>query len=493
MSDSASVSDTDGQLMLSEYLERSDLQHFIQQVTAPDANKQFISFTFPVPRFDPLACLEILSESTSEFNFYWEKPDQELALSAGGELETIRDEGGDRFRDIARRVAQIEQSSASFTLCNHSLSGIHFLGGFSFFDNVKSRWWKPFGSGSLTVPRWQLIREGKLGLLTINMKLDDGEDQAAASKKLASQLHRFEQLFRLNMKPPPFTSNTINLEEHTVPADQPEAEWTKIVEEAKELINNNAFDKIVLAREVVRTTRQPISPTQVLNTLRGQYPACYNFLIQNSEGKSFLGCSPERLVSFQKNYLLTDSLAGSVSRGKTATEDIHLEKFLLNSSKNRSEHQFVTDAIEKHLAPFIRKIERADQPDVKKLKNVQHLHTPVRAWLKQDTDRYSILEKLHPTPAVGGHPRDRAVPYISKLENFDRGWYAGPVGWFNLNGGGEFAVAIRSSLVDGNKARLFAGCGIVKDSDPRTEWEETNLKLMPILAALESNGDRQAE
>ncbi|MDR8391114.1 isochorismate synthase [Aliifodinibius sp. S!AR15-10] len=492
MNESASVSDIDGQQTLLEYLDAPSLQHFIDGIVTNDKGKTLLSFTFPVPQFDPLACLEMLPDTANEFNFYWEKPDQQLAFSAGGEVAILKNKGDGRFESIARQVDEIKKQSASFSLLRHSLSGIHLLGGFSFFETVKSRWWQSFGSGSLTVPEWLLIQDGKLGLLTITLRYSPGDSLETITGKLELHLQRFEQLFRLNVELPDFPLNGFKFNRHSISSEQPESAWTNNVEQAKELIAKKKFDKIVLAREVVRHTDHPIVVTQVMNTLRSQYPSCYNFLIRDKQGKAFLGCSPERLVSFKKNYLLTDSLAGSVSRGKTATEDVHLEKYLLNSEKNRREHQFVTSAIEEHLQPFTHDIERAEQPDVKKLKNVQHLYTPVRAWLKEDTNQFSILNKLHPTPAVGGHPRSQAVPYIDSLEEFDRGWYAGPVGWFNLNGGGEFAVAIRSSLVDGNTARVFAGCGIVEDSDPQTEWEETNLKLMPILSALENNEGKKA-
>lgn len=481
------------QQSITDYLDRQELLEFLREQTStiPESGK-ICSFTFPVPEFDPLACLEIISEA-DEFNFYWEKPDQELALSAGGELLKIQKEGSKRFEKMAERAEHINMQSSSFSLIPHSLSGIHFLGGFSFFDRVESSWWKPFGSAAFTIPRWMLIRDGKLGLLTLTMRVGKNDTQSDILEEIEQQLNRFKQVFDLDEQLPERETGRLRSNHQNRRTVPPDEQWLRIVEEAQELINEQNFAKIVLAREEIHHTDQPIVATKVLNTLRNQYPSCYNFLIRNKEGATFIGCSPERLVSFKKNYLLTESLAGSISRGKTATEDVHLEKYLLNSTKNRNEHQFVTNAIEESLQPFTNKIERAENPDVKKLKNVQHLFTPVRAWLNDNANLFDILQQLHPTPAVGGHPRQQAVPYIKKLEQFDRGWYAGPVGWFNLDGGGEFAVAIRSSLIDGNTARTFAGCGIVADSNPIAEWEETNLKLMPILSALEQNEVRKSE
>ncbi|MDX1636479.1 MAG: isochorismate synthase [Balneolaceae bacterium] len=489
----ASVSDTDGRRRLTSFLEETDLRKFIESQLESNSRIKALSFTFPVPAFDPLACLEMLPGTNQSSTFYWEKPDQELALAAGGEAGTLQSSGADRFNDIAQQIEQLKQQTGSYTAVRHSLAGIHLVGGFSFFDTIESEAWSSFGAGTLTLPEWLLVRDGKLCLLTTTIPLQPNDTPETIAGHLRDSVQKFDRLFELQIQPDGFNNNSFSQLDQDEFANTPEEQWTGIVERARELIDRQRFEKIVLAREVKRRLREPVVPTQVMNILRSQYPSCYNFMIQTSSGSVFLGSSPERLVSFHKNYLLTDSLAGSISRGKTATEDLHLERNLMNSRKNRREHQFVTNAIENHLQPFISRIERSDDPDIKKLKNVQHLHTPVRAWLKEESSRFFILSKLHPTPAVGGYPREKAVPYIRELEQFDRGWYAGPVGWFNLEGGGEFSVAIRSCLIDGNCARLYAGCGIVNDSDPHTEWEETNLKLMPILSALESNEGSSSE
>lgn len=480
---------------LPDYLTHPEVVKNMEQLVSSGENYRYASFTFPVQAFDPLACLEMLSR-TGEFHFYWEHPEQGIAFSAGEQLVEMKTSGADRFRDMAHKVEEIRQQSASFSLVKHSLAGMHLVGGFAFFNEIGDgdEDWQSFGPASLTIPGWMLIKDGKLGLLTLTVKFEPGDTRAAIAERLESHLSRFEKLYHfegnLNRDSDRTSEWTPTHLDTLGPTDY---SWIETIDKAKALIERKSFEKIVLAREVRWKFESDVTPTHVLNRLRNQYPSCYNFLIQNSEGKSFIGCSPERLISFHKNYLLTESLAGSTPRGKTATEDLFLEKRLLTSAKNRREHQFVMKAIEKRLSPFIRKLEKADSPGVKKLKNVQHLFTPVTAWLKEEVDRFSILEQLHPTPAVGGYPREKAVPHIRGLELFDRGWYAGPVGWLNLNGGGEFAVAIRSGLIRNRTVRLFAGCGIIEDSDPQTEWEETNLKLMPMLSAFRHDEVRQTE
>jgi menaquinone-specific isochorismate synthase len=160
------------------------------------------------------------------------------------------------------------------------------------------------------------------------------------------------------------------------------------------------------------------------------------------------------------------------------------EQDLAVSSKEQQEHNFVVEDIQNRLKPFVDHFGMNEQPEIRKLANVQHLYTPIRASLKSNVDILSVIERLHPTPAVGGFPRKDAIPFIKKLENFERGWYASPVGWLNSKGRGEFGVAIRSGLLMGSSAHFYAGCGIVAESDPYDEWEETHLKFQPMLSAL---------
>ena len=198
-----------------------------------------------------------------------------------------------------------------------------------------------------------------------------------------------------------------------------------------------------------------------------------------------MGCTPEKLVSVESSKVLTEGLAGSISRGKTASQDARLEQQLLDSQKDLEEHQYVVDAIQDKLREFTYDIKYPDVPTVKKITNVQHLYTPIQATLSGKPDPLELVEKLHPTPAVGGFPQDNALPHIQQLEQFERGWYGGPIGWLNTHGRCEFAVSIRSGLIQKNNIQFFAGCGIVEDSNPLTEWEETKLKLIPMLNAVE--------
>jgi isochorismate synthase len=178
------------------------------------------------------------------------------------------------------------------------------------------------------------------------------------------------------------------------------------------------------------------------------------------------------------------ALAGSFPRGATVGDDQALGAQLLASAKERHEHAVVVRNIRSVLADLCMRIEAPATPTLMKMRNVQHLFTPVTAQLRGNSSVLTLVERLHPTPAVGGWPREVALAFLREHEELDRGWYAAPIGWLDANGDGEFAVALRSALVDGTSATLFAGCGIVADSDPQSEYQETLLKLRPMLNAL---------
>jgi len=467
---------------LPEILGQPAFRDYLDQCLEKPSDLSFISITIPVKAFDPLACLEIRGDQ-EQFQNYWEKPDRGLALAGGTELLRITAEGVDRFASVSRQVKELKKQVSTYSFIEHSLSGPHLLGGFSFFDSVDDDFWRPYGSASFTLPEWLLVRDGELGLLTLTIDLGSHPGRESIISRLENRLLEFERIFNLNpgdiIKPANRNATHSEFDLPTV-----DRGWIENIDWATSLIRDGEFKKIVIARDLEVNGSKELSPTLMLHHLRNRYPSCFSFMIRRDRTSSFIGCSPERLVSFKTGYLLTEGLAGSISRGGTASEDAYFEKRLVNSHKNRNEHRFVVDAIVKRLEPFVQRIEKSDIPAIRKLSNVQHLLTPITAWLKKEVNRFDILEQLHPTPAVGGFPRDEALPFIRRLELFDRGWYAGSIGWLNLTDGGEFTVAIRSGLIQNHEARFYAGCGIVADSDPETEWEESNLKLRPMLSAL---------
>lgn len=273
--------------------------------------------------------------------------------------------------------------------------------------------------------------------------------------------------------------------------------WTEAVTAALEAIAAGALAKVVLARRLHVRAGTAFDPGTVLRRLRAEYPECFVFAVAG-DGRGpggrgvFLGASPERLVRLREARLETAALAGSTARGASAAEDEALARALLQSPKERQEHALVVRMLRETLAPVCRGLEIAPEPRLLRLRNVQHLHTPIHGVV-DGVMLPQLVARLHPTPALGGWPRERALAFIRRWEGGSRGWYGGAVGWFDHRGDGEMAVAIRSGLLRGAEAWLFAGCGVVAGSDPEREWRETALKLQPLAAALGVEPDLGAE
>jgi isochorismate synthase len=200
--------------------------------------------------------------------------------------------------------------------------------------------------------------------------------------------------------------------------------------------------------------------------------------------RTFLGATPERLVSVTGRSFRTVALAGSARRDADPAVDERLAAELLASEKEHEEHRIVVDVLRAALAPVATRLDIDEAPSVVRLRTIQHLRTAIEGELGAPGGLLGLVERLHPTPAVGGAPRELALEMIGEQEGLDRGWYAGPVGWLDAAGDGEFVVAIRSGVVAGRLASLFAGCGIVADSDPVREWDESTNKLRALANAL---------
>lgn len=247
------------------------------------------------------------------------------------------------------------------------------------------------------------------------------------------------------------------------------------IAEAVREIRSDRYQKVVLAGS--RTYRAPrVAPAEILGRLGDAFPTCCVFSWR-SGGLTWLGASPEPLAACRDGSVDLVSLAGSRRRGSIPPEDLALERELLASPKERWEHQLVVDAIRSEVADLVTGLDGPDEPTVMKLANIQHLYTPLRARLLPGAGLLDVVRRLHPTPAVGGWPRPEALDAIRRLERLDRGWYAGPIGWIDPAGNGEFVVGLRTALVGDGLARLYAGAGIVADSEPAAELEEIETKL----------------
>ena len=270
-------------------------------------------------------------------------------------------------------------------------------------------------------------------------------------------------------------------DEFTLTPSLPHAEWKEIVAAAVKRIAAGDFDKVVLARRVDIAANRPFIKSDVLARLVALYPSCMVFSVDG-----FIGASPELLIARAGDQVTSHPLAGTVARSGDAHADEALVAGLMASPKARREHGVVIDALRAALAPVCVDLDVPDRPSVLGLRNVSHLATRITARVRPSTPltALELAARVHPSPAVGGNPTPPALRYLQEVEGFDRGRYAGPVGWVDARGDGAWAVGIRSAELAGARASIFAGNGMVEGSDPADELAETQLKLQALLAAL---------
>ena len=260
--------------------------------------------------------------------------------------------------------------------------------------------------------------------------------------------------------------------------------WTAAVETAAKRLRAGDAAKVVLAREVIARGDGVVSAGMVARSLRAAYPSCFTYLVTGADGTAFAGASPELLVRRSGGRAYSQPMAGSVARGVNEADDDRFARQLVESAKDNAEHRIASEFVVKALRKFSRSVE-AGAPEVVRFTNIQHLATTITAELAAPAaEALDLAAALHPTPAVGGWPRDAAEALIDELEGLERGWYAGGVGWTDGQGDGEFAVALRCGLLWEDGARLYAGVGVMPDSDPARELEETELKFKALLMAL---------
>ncbi|MFV2195321.1 isochorismate synthase [Nocardiopsis sp. LOL_012] len=255
--------------------------------------------------------------------------------------------------------------------------------------------------------------------------------------------------------------------------------WTDAVGGTVERIRSGLLDKAVLARDAVAVAEAPIDVRTLLERLRLRYPGCFTFSVDG-----MVGATPELLLRREGDRLTSLVLAGTRPRGRDAGEDRRLAEEMVSSPKDVEEHRLAVDSLRTALGPLTRELDVPDTPELLALANVQHLATPVSARLAPGVSALEAVAALHPTAAVGGTPTADAMRLIAEVEGMDRGGYAGPVGWLDGAGNAEWGIALRSARVEGARARLFAGCGIVAGSDPRAELAETEAKFRVMREAL---------
>jgi isochorismate synthase len=430
---------------------------------------------------------------TASERMYWCLPSERTCHLALGAAAVILADGENRSADVRRQMHQygvvLEATDTVGSVVQESRDATAvWFGGMSFDIGERRSPWVNWPEAKFVLPHLWICRTDAGCRVTAMVVIGDGQDVEAQWMGLQRQV---QSLTRLNQRD---ADGQRVVQSHGTAAEPgvDRKQWEWAVARTAEDIRHGRYEKVVLARyELVEGIRKPLS--RVLETLEATYPDSQVFAIWN-QGQCFLAASPERLVSVSGSRVDVDCLAGTIGRGSTPDEDAALERKLLASAKDRHEHEVVRACITEQLqAARVRSIDYPKQPLIKKLANVQHLHTPIVAVRNPEQTVLDLVERLHPTPAVAGMPRDQALQVIRQREGMDRGWYAGPVGWMNARGEGQFAVALRCALVMEDNAYLFAGAGIMGDSDPASEWQETKMKLRAVQSALMANNGGVAE
>lgn len=465
------------------------------------------SLVTPVEPQDPLLAFQRARALGPRF--FWndrrsEDPAKRLALVGVGEAHRVEGEGGDRFLAVASGWAGVTEQ-AWVEGPQVPASGPVFLGGFAFDPAGREAPygapgataatpirgalgvpgpspWGDFPAALMRVPQLLLSEWGRACWLTVNAWVEPGLEVEELARRLARGVRSF-----LGGEPAGKDPAGAALHSAAVASRVPDgdpAPWYEAVARAAQAVREGLVAKVVLARPQMVQLPEAVTPDRILAALAVQNPRATLFCLEVGES-AFLGATPEHLAQVAGGWVESMALAGSAPRGATPEEDERLGLELLASPKNREEHQIVVSAVRQALEPLTSRLEVAPEPGLLKLPTIQHLFTPVRGLLKDGATLLQVVERMHPTPAVGGAPKAAALELIRRLEGWDRGWYAGPVGWMDQAGNGAFAVALRSGVLRGREAHLFAGCGIVGASRPEEEYREWQIKLRPMLAALE--------
>lgn len=427
-----------------------------------------------VERLSALAFFESGEEAFEGKRFFWQNREKNFTLVGLGHAHTIEsNEEDNRYEEVEKQWQKLIGYS---NYADYEQQPILF-GSFT-FDPKKgvSDEWSSFSHANFALATHQLVIRNEKTFINTHA-LSNKEITALEIQALLEE--RDELLHKVQVR----GSKTYS-KSKVVSMEEPyKEEYLQSISNVTDEIKAGKADKVVIARSLALEFEQEVSASNVLTQVYNEQPESYLFG-QECGGNLFFGASPERLVAVKDGEANSSCIAGSIKRGATKELDRQLGEVLLNDAKNLQEHQYVVDMITKSFEETCSSYTVPDRPQLLKIRDIQHLYTPVEGQLKQDATILQMVEKLHPTPALGGAPRGKAMEMIRQYEPMNRGIYAGPIGWMNAEGDGEFAVAIRSALLQSTKAYLYAGGGIVADSEPQSEYEETLVKFRPMIRAL---------
>jgi menaquinone-specific isochorismate synthase len=446
------------------------------------ATGHFARAEISVENISPLSWL---AAQNHPFKGYWSARDGSLEVAGIGEADEIKSSemtpsprsDGERAGVRGRSEPEIPTTGNLFHQIFQRLENcdpeIRYFGGFRFGPwHPTDHAWRPFGAYRFLLPQIELVRRGDAVSLACNIPANNAGMAESTIAAIAG--------INMNVKPargplpPPLTRVDLPVR----------AQWDREIAAVQTAIADNKLRKLVLARRACFDFSQPLDAFELLMRLRESTADCYHFGGIHAGGRvAFMGASPERFFLRMDREILTEAVAGTRPRGTTPEEDFELAQDLMNSKKEREEHSIVVLGINEALAPLCVGLKHEPQPRIVKLARVQHLVTHFVGTLAPGIGSDQVFARLHPTPAVGGYPRDTAMEMLPQIEPFDRGWYCAPAGWISRDSS-ELAVAIRCGAVFGNRLCLYSGAGIVAGSDPESEWNEVEIKIGHFISAL---------
>ena len=419
----------------------------------------------------------LLGRAAGDETFVWEQPAAGVSIVGIGAARSIEVAGRSRF---VRADAATRELFAGLAVRGDTAppeAGPLLVGGFAFGHHAAPGVaWRGFPPGRLVLPRLLVVRRGDRAWATL---VGQSQGRASGERELRTLLRGSRPATPAaegaDAKPTP---------EFRATADRPHAHFHELVASALAAIGRGEFEKVVVARSARLLHSAAFSAAEVLALLRRTHPSSTTFGVARRGGAAFVGATPERLVRLRDGCVEAAAVAGSAPRGLTPEEDDRLARALRESKKEQVEHAIVVCAVREALANDCAPLHAPESPGLCRLDGIQHLETPVTGTLRSARSVLRLVERLHPTPAVGGAPSEAALAWLERHEGLERGWYAGPIGWVDATGDGEFAVALRCALLRGREARLFAGAGIVEGSEPEPELYETRLKFRAFLGPL---------
>jgi menaquinone-specific isochorismate synthase len=447
---------------------------FLDQIDFSAKKDALLSFAYKLDDLDFTPYIDSLLKDNQKV-FYFNRPEENLILLAFGNALSLESDTENSFSSLEKFISVISNNRISNYGESFANTFPLLLGGYKFCSAKNSEEWKDFDNNDWFIPHFLFYKKDSVLWFNINFFINN---QSTPADQINDLLNSLEMRNNKEIMTNNYSSKiTLGIN------DNDQANWNELISDAVSKIKSGLFRKVVLSRRIIASMNYSPLFGNILQKLANDYNNCTTFLYASGNSVLF-GATPEQLLKFRNNELEFDALAGSAKRGNTEAEDNIIADNLLLDKKNTEEHLHVIEFIKDISSPMVKNLIQFDTR-IKKFSNIQHIYTPIKAELNTPKEIYSLVDKIFPTPAICGLPKESSLNYIKENEEFDRGMYSGIIGIISP-AEMDLVVAIRSALLKNNKLYIYAGCGIVKDSDPQSEFEETEIKMNPILSLFQN-------